>query len=52
MKFELVLINRDNTEDKFIFKSIEDLFNFLNELTVEKLMDSNIAEMEYTILVK
>jgi hypothetical protein len=47
MKIKLVI-----GEDKFIFASLEELFNFLNQYTTEKLIDCNCAELEYFILVE
>lgn len=51
-KINLYVINRDNTEDKFQFNTLSELFDFINKLTAEKLIDSNFAELEYTILVE
>lgn len=51
MKINLFISHRDNTEDKFEFNSMKELFKFIEEYTVEKLIDSNFAEFEYTILV-
>lgn len=50
-KISLIIENRDNTEDEFEFNSLDNLFEFINQLTVEKLMDSNSVEMVYNILV-
>lgn len=50
-KINLYISNLDNTEDKFSFSSLSELFDFINNLTVEKLMDGNFAELEYSILV-
>lgn len=52
MKYKLYLVNKDNTEDIFKFNSMKDLFEFLNKLMEEKLIDSKFVEMEYYILVE
>lgn len=49
---KLYIYNKDNTEDIFEFSSLESLFNFINQLTAEKLIDKNYAELEYSILVQ
>jgi hypothetical protein len=50
-KIKLYMVNKDNTEDIFEFNSMNDLLLFINQLTVEKLIDSNFAELEYNIIV-
>jgi hypothetical protein len=51
-KIKLYMKNKDYTEDIFEFNTLEELFQFINQLTAEKLMDKNYTELEYSILVK
>lgn len=51
-KIKLIIENIDNTEDEFKFNSLNNLFEFLNELTVERIIDSDFVEMNYSILVE
>jgi hypothetical protein len=48
---ELILVSQDNTEEIFKFDSLNSLFEFINEYTVEKLIDSNNVELKYKINV-
>ena len=41
-----------DTEDTFKFKTLEELLLFINELTVEKLIDSNYTELNYVVIVE
>lgn len=53
MKIKLIMFNDYNdTEDKFKFKSLDDLFKFINELTVEKLIDDDFTDLYYRISVE
>lgn len=48
---ELILVSQDSTEEIFKFDSLNDLFEFINKYTVEKLIDSNNVELKYKINV-
>lgn len=48
---ELILVSQDNTEEILKFESLNSLFEFINEYTVEKLIDSNNVELKYKINV-
>jgi hypothetical protein len=38
-------------EDKFTFDYLNEMFDFIEKLTREKLIDRNFAEMSYDIIV-
>lgn len=50
MKYKLIMYSKFNTEEKFKFDSIENLFNFIEKYTLEYLKDRNIAELKYDII--
>lgn len=51
-KIKLILKIDYNTSEILKFNSLDELFLFINELAVERLIDSNSTEMHYRIAVE
>jgi hypothetical protein len=51
MKYKVVIYNKDGiTVDSFEFEKLNRALEFINGLILEKLEDSNIAEMEFDFI--
>jgi hypothetical protein len=51
MKYKVIIYNHDGiTIDEFKFEKLNRALEFVNGLILEKLEDSNIAEMEFDFI--
>lgn len=52
MKIKLIIYSEMDMKDEFIFNSLEEYFDFMNNLTVEKLMDRYEANFNYSVIME